>query len=190
MLVFYPDLFIDYEWTTLIDRVKSTAKNYVQTGEYKNHLMYTSGASEVANVPGGGWLSKQDISYDFFVMGGIEETDNLENKFKELFPTLTFTPATICYSSKSVPKHKDSIKNGQASLVYPLHDHPSVSKIYNNDDNAVLEYKFEQDRPVILNITKQHEVVNLGERVWFSIHFHESIEQVKTEFDTLGKIII
>ena len=190
MLVFYPDLFINYKWDFLIDKVKSTAKNYVQTGEYKNYLMYTSGASEVANVSGGGWLSKQDTSYDFFVMGGIQETDNLENKFKKLFPKLTFTPATICYSSKLIPKHKDSIKNGQASLVYPLHDHPSLSKIYDNNDNVAVEYKFEQDRPVILNITNQHEVINLGERVWFSIHFHESIEQVKTEFDKLGKIII
>ena len=139
-------------------------------------------------MPEGGWISKQDVSYDFFVMGGIDETVELENKFKKLFPTLTFTPATIAYSTSEIPMHRDAIKNGQTSLVYPLHNHDSISKIYDND--IVVEYKFKQDIPIILNITKQHEVINTGKRICFCIHFHESIKEVKQQFDKLGKIIL
>lgn len=189
MLVFRPNLSINHQWDNLIRDIKCIAKDYVQTSEYKKSLMYTHGASEVSNLPTGGWISKQASSYDFFVMGGLPETEMLEFKFRQLFPILDFTPATICYSSKSVPLHKDSIKNGLCSLVYPLHDHNSISRVYDSNGGTE-EYRFLKDQPVILNITKQHEVMNTGERIWFSIHFHNSIEQVRDEFNKLGSVII
>lgn len=189
MLTFYPDIFIDFPWDNLTATVKDVAKNFVHTQEFKKHMLYKHGASEVAELPTGGWISKQAFSHDFFVMGGIPETMLIESKFKEMFPNFEFTPGTICYSTQSVPMHIDSVKNGLCSLIYPLHDHTSISKVYGKD-GTVEEYKFLKGHPVILDITEQHEVINSGERIWFSIHFHSPIDQVQKAFNNIGQVVI
>jgi hypothetical protein len=188
MIGFYPRLKINYDWKNLINLTKQTAELYIRTGEFKNHMLYEHGASLVAKGYQGGWISKQNSAYDFFVTGGIPETEELELRFKNQFVNFTFTPASMGYSTSDVPLHSDSIKNGQCSLVYPLHNVESIGEVYG--DNETFVYEFKQDCPIIIDITKKHKVVNNTERVWFTIHFHESIEQVKKEFDRLGEIIL
>jgi hypothetical protein len=188
MIGFYPKLTINYNWTTLIKLTKETAEYYVRTNKFKNHMLYEHGASLVAEGYQGGWISKQKYSHDFFVAGGTSETENLETRFKNQFPNYTFTPASIGYSTSNVPLHHDNVKNGQCSLIYPLHDVDSIGKVYG--DNETFVYEFKKDCPIIIDITKKHEVLNNKERIWFTIHFHESIEQVKQEFDKVGKIVL
>ena len=188
MIGFHPKLKINYQWTPLINWVKETADQYIRTDKFKNHILYEHGASLVAEGYQGGWISKQQYAHDFFVTGGIESTEELGTKFKNQFPDFTFTPASMGYSTADVPLHSDSIKNGQCSLIYPLHNVDSVGKVYNNQE--IFTYGFKQDCPIIIDITKKHEVLNSSERIWFTIHFHESIEQVKKEFDRLGEIIL
>jgi hypothetical protein len=177
MLGFFPKLCIDYNWTKLVERVEQVAE-YVHSQDYRNNIIYEDGASIVANVPEGGWISKSGPSHDFFVYGPIEELDTW---FQQQFPELTFTPATVCYSSQNVPRHRDSPKNGQCSLVYPLHDNEGVGTVYG--DNETFSYGTVKHTPVVINITKEHEVSITEKRIWFSIHMHESVEKVKEVFD-------
>jgi len=177
MLGFFPKLCIDYNWTKLVERVEQVAE-YVHSEDYCDNIIYEDGASIVANVPKGGWISKSGPSHDFFVYGPIEELDTW---FQQQFPELTFTPATMCYSSQNVPRHRDSPKNGQCSLVYPLHDNDGVGTVYG--DNETFSYGTVKHTPVVINITKQHEVDISDKRIWFSIHMHEPIEMVKQVFD-------
>ena len=188
MLGFYPNLKIDYQWESLINLAKQTASQYIRTNEFKNHLLYEHGASIVAKGYQGGWISKQRSSHDFFVTGGVPETELLESRFKNQFPDFTFTPASMGYSTADVPLHSDSIKNGQCSLVYPLHDVNSIGKVYGENETFI--YSFKKYCPIIINITKSHEVLNSSERIWFTIHFLETIEAVKEKFDKLGKVIL
>ena len=187
MLGFQPEFKIAHNWDALTTMVRTVATDFVHTGKYLNHLIYESGASVVCEMPGGGWISKSGPSVDFFVMGGIPETELLDTFFKETFPTLTFTPATVCWSSNEVPMHRDSIKNEQVSFVYPLHDHPARGTVY-GPDGAIFEYGTKADQPTLINIREMHHVTNITKpRIWFSIHMHEDIEKVKKVFDNLPK---
>lgn len=187
-LLFKPHFVIDHDWKDLVESTRRIADYWIKSEEYRKHIMYEQGASVVARAPLNGWVSKSGPSKDFFVYGGILETEKIGKRFQERFPNLTFTPATICYTSANVPRHKDSIKNGLCSLIYPLHDHDSMSYVYENDRSEL--YGFEQYRPVIIDITKEHEVLNRGERIWFSIHFHQTLLEVKKSFDKLGKFVL
>ena len=183
MLGFYPNFKItcNVDWAELSLRVVDTAINYVHTNKYKENILYESVNSIVASLPTGGWISKSGPSFDFFVMGGIPETEILDNWFKKQFPNLTFTPATICWSSKNVPLHRDNIKNGQSSLVYPISNNSGYGTVYGND--AKFTYGTEKHKPVVINITVDHEVVITEPRVWFSIHMQEPIKMVKEVLD-------
>ena len=185
MLGFAPNFKIVHDWSKLIACISDVATNFVQSGKYLDHVIYSSGASVVANIPGSGWISKSGPSNDFFVLGGIPETEELDEFFKTTFPELTFTPATMCWSSHNVPRHRDSIKNGQCSLVYPLYYNSGTGTVYGEDQ--VYTYGTHKDTPVIINITKEHEVEITAPRIWFSIHMHEDIEKVKQVFDNLSK---
>jgi hypothetical protein len=190
LLGFHPAIFIDHDWAALTTYVTNLANGFVKNGKYREYLLYEDGASIVAEIPGGGWISKSGPSEDFFVMGGTTETEDLQKRFELAFPELTFTPATVCYSSHDVPRHRDNIKNGQASLVYPLHACDSVGVVYDPDNQNDFFYSGNSVWPTVINITQYHRVHNHGARVWFSIHFHESIEQVKQVFDKKGTIRI
>lgn len=185
LLGFHPTIYIEYDWSNLIAMATDMANGFVKSGKYRDHLLYEDGASVVAEIPGGGWISKSGPSKDFFVMGGINETEDLQQRFHAALPELTFTPATICYSSHSVPRHRDNIKNGQASLVYPLHGCESVGIVYDPNDTEPHDffYSGRDQWPTVINITQYHRVHNTEPRVWFSIHFHESIDVVKQVFD-------
>lgn len=190
LLGFYPAIYIEHDWSNLITKVTDLANEFVKSGKYRDHLLYEDGASVVAEIPGGGWISKSGPSQDFFVMGGVAETEDLQQRFRAALPELTFTPATICYSSHDVPRHRDSIKNGQASLVYPLHPCESVGVVYDPSDTEPHDffYSGRNQWPTVINITQYHRVHNTQPRAWFSIHFHESIEKVKEVLDTKGMI--
>jgi hypothetical protein len=181
MLGFYPKLDIDRNWATLAGRVTNVAHEYVHNNKYMDHVLYENVNSIVAELPTGGWISKSGPSYDFFVMGGIPETQELDTWFQTRFPTLTFTPATICWSSQNVPRHKDNIKNGQSSLVYPIKDNSGYGIVYG--ENEEFRYETKRYTPVVINITTEHEVIISKPRVWFSIHMQESIEMVKKVLD-------
>lgn len=188
MLVFKPDLTINKDWENLIATVRDVAINFVHTDLYLNNIMYSHGASIVSRLPRAGWISKQKDSHDFFVMGGTKDLIHIEESFIKRFPSLSFTPATICYSTQSVPIHTDSPKNGKCSLVYPLHNCDSISKVYKDD--KVETYNFVKGQPIILDITQPHEVTNSQERIWFSIHFRQSLDQVVEAFQKIGTIVI
>lgn len=190
LLGFHPAIYIDHDWTSLKTHVTNIANGFVKSGKYREYMLYEDGASVVSEIPGGGWISKSGPSEDFFVMGGLPETGEIEARFKSAFPELTFTPATICYSSRDVPRHRDSIKNGQASLVYPLHICDSVGVVYDPDNQNDFFYSGRSMWPTIINITQYHRVFNNAPRFWFSIHFHEPIEKVKEIFDKHGAISI
>lgn len=183
LLAFYPAIYIEHDWTPLITTVTEMADGFVKNEKYREHVIYEDGASIVAGIPGGGWISKSGPSQDFFVMGGIKETEDLQQRFRAALPELTFTPATVCYSSHNVPRHRDSIKNGQASLVYPLFPNDAVGVVYDPDNRQDFYYTGKNMSPIIINITQYHRVFNDKPRVWFSIHFHESIDVVKQVFD-------
>jgi hypothetical protein len=187
MLGFQPHIKLLHNWNQLISRVTDVAHSFVINKQYQDHILYESGASVVAELPNGGWISKSGPSQDFFVLGGIPETELLDKFFNHTFPELTFTPATICWSSSNVPRHRDSIKNGQCSFVYPMHDNSGTGVVYEPDSNQVYTYETQADTPIIINITKEHEVKITDPRIWFSIHMHEDIEKVKKVFDNLPK---
>lgn len=192
LLGFHPAVYIDYDWQPLMTSITDVANGFIKTGRYRDHLLYEDGASVVAEIPGGGWISKSGPSEDFFVMGGTQDTEDLQQRFRVALPELTFTPATICYTSHDVPYHRDSIKNGQSSLVYPLHACDSVGVVYDPEKNEPVDFYYSgRNRwPTVINITQYHRVYNSGPRIWFSIHFHESIEKVKEVLDTKGPIEI
>ena len=195
MLTFNPPFKIEHNWTNLIELVKTTAKEFVHTDAYKESVLYEHGASIVSSLPNGGWISKSGPAHDFFVLGGIPETEAIQKAFEATFPTLSFTPATICYSSEDIPEHKDSPKNGKCSLVYTLQDCESFGTVRCVDEeNKVVETKiyntFNKERPVVLNIRCPHSVTIREERVWFSIHIHEDMETVKKEFDKVSTIVV
>jgi hypothetical protein len=193
MLGFHPAIYIDYDWTSLTTTVTNLANGFVKNGKYREYVLYEDGASVVSKIPGDwGWISKSNPSEDFFVMGGTTETEELESRFKSALPELTFTPATVCYSSHDVPRHRDNIKNGQASLVYPLHPCDSVGVVYDPGENNPSDFYYSgrNSWPTVINITQYHRVYNTQPRVWFSIHFHEPIETVKQVFDTKSLITI
>ena len=183
LLGFHPSLYIKHNWDNLINQVTDIANSFVKTELYKNHILYEHGASIVAEVPGGGWISKSGPSDDFFVFGGIDELNELGHLFEKTFPELSFTPATMCFTSKNVPVHKDNIKNGQASLVYPLHVADSIGVVIDPNNESDFFYTGKNMWPTIINITEYHRVYNSEPRIWFSIHFHEPIEEVKKAFD-------
>lgn len=192
MLAFHPAIYIDHDWTALKTHVTNVANGFVKTGKYREYLLYENGASVVAEIPGGGWISKSAPSEDFFVMGGLPEIDALGKRFEKAFPELMFTPATICYSSHDVPRHRDHIKNGQASLVYPLHTCESVGVVYDPSENDPKDFYYSGKNawPTVINIREYHRVYNTEPRVWFSIHFHQPIEVVKYLFDKRAPVTI
>lgn len=190
LLAFHPGIYIEHDWTPLISHITNVANGFVGSGKYREYIMYEDGASVVSEMPGGGWISKSGPSKDFFVMGGLSETDELEHRIKIALPELTFTPATVCYSSHDVPRHRDSIKNGQASLVYPLHPNDAVGVVYDPNDREDFYYTGKNMLPTIINITQYHRVFNDKPRIWFSIHFHESIDVVKQVFDKKYPVMI
>lgn len=190
LLAFHPSIYIEHDWDPLKTYTANIANGFVKSGKYKEYLLYEDGASIVAEIPGGGWISKSGPSEDFFVLGGVTETEDLHQRFRMALPELTFTPATMCFSTGEVPLHKDNIKNGQASLVYPLHPNSSVGVVYDPENNDDFYYTGKGMVPTIINITQQHRVFNDETRIWFSIHFHESIETVKEVFDMKRPIII
>ena len=182
LLGFHPAIYIEYEWEPMIEKITGVANEFIKTNKYREHVLYEDGASVVAEIPGGGWISKSGPSEDFFVMGGLPETEDLQQRFQTALPELTFTPATICYSSRDVPRHRDSIKNGQASLVYPLHKTDAVGVVYDPSDRQDFYYTGKNMLPTIINITQYHRVFNDKPRIWFSTHFHESIDVVRQVF--------
>lgn len=190
MLGFHPKLNIDYDWAPLTSSVERVARDQVHTGRFVDRILYDEGASQVAEIDGGGWISKSRESYDFFVMGGIQDTKNLDIKFQKAFPEFTFTPATICWTSRDIPRHRDSPKNGQCSLVYPLYDHRSIGMVIDPENKSDFFYSTRAYAPVIINITQYHQVYVKSPRIWFSIHIHEPIELVKEVFDKLGPITV
>lgn len=191
LLGFHPSLRINYNWTSLSAQVKLVAEQFIHTQSFTNFLLYEQGASQVSRLSDQpGWISKSKYSHDFFVMGGIPETEMLDQKFRETFPKFTFSPATICWSSQDIPTHKDNIKNGQCSLVYPLHNNNSQGIVYDPAGINDFTYNFIENNPVMINITIPHMVKISEPRIWFSIHTHEPIEAVKEEFDRLGPIVL
>jgi hypothetical protein len=191
ILGFRPLLYIDHNWDFLVNKVETVAKQLIHTQSYRDSLLYEQGASQVAKLPDEqGWISKSGPSYDFFVMGGMLETDLLDQKFRETFPKFTFSPATICWSSQDIPEHKDNIKNGKCSIVYPLHTSDSQGIVYDPSGVKNFTYGFVKNEPVVINITIPHMVKITKPRIWFSIHTHDPIETVKEEFDKRKKIIM
>lgn len=186
MLGFFPNLIINHNWSKLAKQAKLVAENFVHTNKFKEKMMYFYGPSLVSELPGGGWISKQADSKDFFVMGGHPELNYIGEQFSQRFPALTFTPPTIGYSTGDVPRHRDYEGNGSTSLIYPINTVTSRGYVYS--DNEIFEYGF--DKPVMINIFQEHEVKNSEERIWFSIHFHQTVSQVKESFDRLGQVVI
>lgn len=193
MLAFYPELYIKYDFSDLVTSTRNIATDFVHTDKYKDSVLYEQGASIVSELPRGGWISKQNESKDFFVSGGTEEIERIGKRFEYIFPELTFTPSTLCYSSGDVPLHTDSPKNGKCSLVYPLHDSNAIGNVINKiTDNrtSLVTYTTRAHTPIIINITYPHQVKNTEERIWYSIHFHEDIETVKEAFDKRSSVIV
>ena len=186
ILGFYPVLTIQHDWSKLIKQAQAVAKHYVQVDKFKDNLSYIYGPSLVSDLPGGGWISKQADSKDFFVMGGHPELNAIADQFTQLFPELTFSPPTIGYTTDNIPDHIDYEGNGLSSLIYPLAQNSSQGKVVG--DNETFEYNF--DRPVIININRLHGVTNSQERICFCIHFHQTVSQVKELFDKHGQIVI
>lgn len=186
MLGFFPQLQINFDWTRLTKQVKTVAEHYVRTDKFKDNIVYFYGPNLISELPGGGWISKQKESKDFFVMGGYADLNYIGEQFKQLLPELTFTPPTICYSSADVPRHRDYEGNGSTSLIYPINSVNSRGYVYGQDET--FEYGF--NKPVMINIFQEHEVKNTEERIWFSIHFHQTADIVKDSFDRLGQVVI
>jgi hypothetical protein len=165
---------------------QTVAKHYVQPNKFKDNLSYVYGPSLVSELPGGGWISKQADSKDFFVMGGHPELNYLSEQFSQLFPELTFSPPTIGYSTGDIPNHIDYEGNGLSSLIYPLTTVDSQGTVVG--DTETFDYTFE--KPVIININRLHGVINSQERICFCIHFHQTVSQVKESFDKLAQVVI
>lgn len=186
MLGFFPNIIINHDWSKLVKQAKLVAEHFVHTDKFKDKMSYSYGPSLVAELPGGGWISKQADSKDFFVMGGHPELNYIGEQFTQRFPFLTFTPPTIGYSTSDVPRHRDYEGNGYTSLIYPINSVSSHGYVYG--DNETFEYGF--DKPVMINIFQDHEVKNTEERIWFSLHFNQTADVVKQEFDKVGQVII
>ena len=190
LLGFYPNIHINHDWTQLVDLAQHTAENFVHNQVFQDHLLYSQGASQVAGLPGGGWISKSAPSQDFFVIGGLPETQDLEQRLKSVLPMLTWTPATIGYTSGHVPEHQDHPKNGRTSLVYPIKDNPSLGAVTDPESGQEFYYLHQKDRPIMINIQTPHRVYVHAPRIWFTLHCHESIDEVKQIFDHLGPVSI
>lgn len=190
LLGFYPQITIDHDWTSLLKTVNHVAEHWVRSGKLQEHLLYQQAASQVASLPGGGWISKSGPSEDFFVFGGVDATESIGRRFQERFPSLTFTPATMGCTSGHVPIHRDHSKNGQTSLVYPLHDNPSLGRVFDPAGQKDFYYLCQKDQMVAINITERHTVYVHEPRIWFTIHCQESPEQVKQVFDSAGPIVL
>lgn len=190
LLGFYPDITINHDWSNLVLRTQQVSEKFVKTGNFLQHLIYTQGASQVSTLPTGGWISKSAPSQDFFVMGGISETDTIGERFKEKLPMLTWTPPTIGCTTSHVPEHRDHAKNGRTSLVYPISDNPSLGIVRNPDSNEEFYYLHQTGKSIMINITVPHRVYVHAPRIWFTLHCMEPIEKVREVFDNLGAIVI
>lgn len=190
MLGFYPEIKLSHNWQNLVTVVRSIADEFIHSGKFMDHLLYQQGASQVASLPNGGWTSKSAHSQDFFVYGGVEELESIGKLFKSRFPLLSFTPPTIGYSSSNVPLHRDHIKNGLTSLIYPIHDNPSLGRVIDPKGQKDFYYLCQKDQMIAINIAEEHMVYVHETRTWFTIHCHEPIEMVKQVFDAAGSIVL
>lgn len=190
MLGFHPQLTISYDWTALINDVQNIANEWVHTNRFKENLIYQQGASLVATLPTGGWISKSESSKDFFVYGGVTELELIGNRFRETFPDLTFTPPTMGYTSDNIPEHRDHVKNGRTSLVYPLCDNASLGRVFDPKHISDFYYMCLRDQMIAINISERHLVYVHEPRIWFNIHCQEPPEYVKETFDKLGKVVL
>ena len=190
MLGFHPQFTIDCNWDNLMVLAQSVAETFIRNGEFQKNLMYEQGASQVSSLPGGGWISKSGPSQDFFVLGGIPELEEIGSRFQKKFPSLTFTPATIGCTSGNVPVHRDHRKNGLTSLIYPLHDNPSLGRVFDPLGKQDFYYLCQKYQMIAIDISQQHTVYVHEPRTWFTIHCHESIDQVFQTFNNQAPIVL
>ena len=154
-------------------------------------MLFQQGVSLVASLPEEGWIAKlSDPNESFFVFGGLKETEELGKLFQSRFPLLSFTPASIGCTFSNIPMHRDHIKNGLTSLVYPIHDNPSLGRVGDPQGHKDFYYLCQKDQMVAINISEEHMVYVHEPRTWFTIHCHEPIEMVKQVFDASGPIVL
>lgn len=188
LLGFHPQITIVNDWQPLIEMVSDIADRWVTSGRFLEHLIYHEGASQVATLPEGGWISKSGPSDDFFVFGGIDAIDAIGERWKKSFASLSFTPSSMGYTKGHVPVHRDSLKNGKTSLVYPLFDNPSLGRVFDPAGQKDFYYLCQKEKMTAINITQPHTVYVHEPRIWYTIHCHEPIEEVKRVFEQAGTV--
>lgn len=188
LLGFHPQITIVNDWQPLIRLVSDIADQWVKSGRFLEHLIYQEGASQVATLPEGGWISKSAPSENFFVFGGIDATETIGERWKKRFPSLSFTPSSMGFSEGHVPIHRDSPKNGKTSLIYPLFDNPSLGRVFDPVGVKDFYYLCQKEKMTAINITEPHTVYVHEPRIWYTIHCHEPIEEVKKVFDQAGVV--